>query len=49
MMYDKEVKYVFLYILGFGISDLIMDQFKIKTVTKKIVYLSLIFLIYLLL
>jgi len=46
---DKEVKYVFLYILGFGISDLIMVHFKINTKTKKFVYLLLIFLVYLLL
>jgi hypothetical protein len=46
---DLEIKSVFLYIFAFGISDLIMEQMNIKSFKRKIVYLSLIFLMYYLL
>ena len=43
---DPEFKSVFLYLFAFGISDLIMEQMNIKSFTRKIVYLSLIFIVY---
>lgn len=41
-----ELKSVFLYIFAFGISDLIMDQLNIKSFERKIIYLTLLFIIY---
>ncbi len=43
---NTEIKNVFLYILGFGISDLIMEQMGIQSLTKKMIYFSIVFFIY---
>ena len=36
----NELGYLFLYISGFGFSDLILDEFNIKSRKKKVLYFS---------
>ena len=36
----NELGYLFLYISGFGFSDLILDEFNIKSREKKMIYFS---------
>lgn len=36
----NELGYLFLYISGFGFSDLILDEFNIKSREKKVLYFS---------
>tara|TARA_B110000908_G_C10007328_1_gene336920 strand:- start:524 stop:691 length:168 start_codon:yes stop_codon:yes gene_type:complete len=38
----NELGYLFLYISGFGFSDLILDEFNIKSREKKVLYFSFI-------
>ena len=41
----NEFGYLFLYISGFGFSDLILDELNLKSREKKILYFSFTFLL----